>query len=111
MRVTSPHSPQNDAPRRRAVDLTARKNSQTAAATADARRTRLIAGDFCYLTRPPNNMPVRIVDYVSARSATWLAHPDGFEPPTPRFVVWRYIQPAIAQDIERKRQERVKVLA
>ena len=29
--------------------------------------------DFCYLTRAPNNMPVRIVGYVLARSATWLA--------------------------------------
>jgi hypothetical protein len=43
--------------------------------------------DFCYLTRSPNNIPVRIVDYVLARSATWLARPEGFEPPTPRFVV------------------------
>jgi hypothetical protein len=30
---------------------------------------------FYYLTRSPNNMPVRIVDYVLARSATWLARP------------------------------------
>jgi hypothetical protein len=34
-------------------------------------------------------MPVRIVDYVLARSAAWLARPEGFEPPTPRFVVLR----------------------
>jgi len=69
-----------------------RKNSQTAAATADvpaparARRDSSRA-DFCYLGRSPNNMPVRIVDHILARSATWLARPEGFEPPTPRFVV------------------------
>jgi hypothetical protein len=44
---------------------------------------------FYYLTRSPNNMPVRIVDYVLARSATWLARPKRFELLTPRFVVWR----------------------
>jgi hypothetical protein len=44
--------------------------------------------DFCYLDRSPNNMPVRIVGYVLARSATWLARPKRFELLTPRFRIY-----------------------
>ena len=54
----------------------------------DATRART---DFCYLTRSPNNMSVRIVR-LCLLSATWLARPEGFEPPTPRFVVSCSIQ-------------------
>src|SRR2546430_16115033 len=63
------------------------------------RTTRRAGGsraDFCYLTRSPNNTPVRIVDHVSVRSAAWLARSEGFEPPTPRFEVWYPLKPAQA---------------
>ena len=79
-------------PRRRMVRLAGARSTwcperipQDGAFARLARRARRNSSraDFCYLTRSPNNMPVRIVDHVLARSATWLARPDGFEPLTP----------------------------
>ena len=91
-RATTPRSPQNGATRRRAFDLVPRKkfpNGRNHGRRTPPCRPRRDSSraDFCYLPRSPNNMPVRIVDNVLARSATWLARPKGFEPPTPRFVV------------------------
>ena len=71
----------------RCRDLNSQDGAFACLAACRARRDSSRA-DFCYLTRSPNNMPVRIVDYVLARSATWLARPERFELPTPRFVVW-----------------------
>ena len=75
----------------RCRDLNSQDGAFACLAACRARRDSSRA-DFCYLTRSPNNMPVRIVDYVLARSATWLARSEGFEPPTPRFEVWCSIQ-------------------
>src|SRR4029077_17337201 len=85
-RAATPPAPQNGAASRRAVDVVRRRIPQDGAFACLACRARRDSSraDFCYLDRSPNNMPVRIVDYVSARSATWLARPDGFEPPTPQ---------------------------